>query len=52
MKAGKLFIGRNHPNKTPYTVTFSGKRATLVKVENDTVDGQVMTESEEVVLEK
>ncbi|WP_161888306.1 hypothetical protein [Pontibacter russatus] len=52
MDGGKLFFGQNHPDKTPYTVTFSGNRALLVKVEQDKKDGQVVTETEEVVIER
>lgn len=52
MTDGKLFIGQDHPNKEPYTVTFSGNRATLVKVEQEKKDGQTVIETEEVILER
>ncbi|MDO6391066.1 hypothetical protein Q4E40_13065 [Pontibacter sp. BT731] len=52
MTDGKLFIGQDHPYKEPYTVTFSGNRATLFKVEEDRKDGQIVTETEEVILER
>ncbi|MFD2247602.1 hypothetical protein [Pontibacter ruber] len=30
MEGGKLFIGQDHPDKEPYTITFPGNRAILV----------------------
>ncbi|WP_018478879.1 hypothetical protein [Pontibacter roseus] len=52
MDGAKLFIGQDHPNKQPYTVTFSENKATLVKVEDGKEDGQKVTKTEEVVLER
>ncbi|PVY42375.1 hypothetical protein [Pontibacter virosus] len=52
MDGGKLFIGQDHPNKVPYTVSFSGNSTILVKVEEDKKDGLVVTKMEEVVLER
>ncbi|GGK78444.1 hypothetical protein ACD591_09090 [Rufibacter glacialis] len=52
MDGDKLFIGQNHPNKQPYTVTIEGQRALLVKEETTTKDGRTLLKIEEVLLER
>lgn len=52
MVEGKLYIGRYHQNKAPYTVEFTENGLKLVKHEEEHEDGNVTVQLEVVVLER
>ena len=51
-QANKLFIGKDHPNKDPYIITYEQGRVRLLKTEIKQKKGKTIVETEEVILKK